>query len=121
MSLGPAVSEAEAAASHWPASESYWFSGTGGIDLTQSEGRAVRRLWTRLLVALAMSATGVELDAVTNRQQPGTWLGRMLQALRSQSIEGRATTLLERRAGPDVWRCTMGVWNACCAALLWER
>jgi hypothetical protein len=120
-SIGEAVAE-KSSPSGWLPSERFWFSGVAGLDLVDSENRAMRELWTRLLVGLTFAITGVDLDArgadaAATNAAPST----SEDVGRRQELEGQATSLLERRLGSDVWVATVGVWNAFCAALLSER
>jgi hypothetical protein len=105
--------------SAWPPSERYWFSRTAGVRFDEFENHATRVLWTRLLVALALAPP--EGDAATARNTRPGLIRRLREWSSRNRIEGTATTILERRLGPDVWASVTGVWNAECAALHSER
>jgi hypothetical protein len=102
----------------WIADERFWYSGTVGVAITSPEQEALKRLWTRMLAALAFVAT--QEEAYVPRH---TLMGRLdrLVASPDRLIEGSATTVLEQKFGAEVWRGVIGIWNALCAALLAER
>lgn len=120
VSFSEAVEEHASQVATWQADERFWFSDTAGIALTKVEQQALRSLWTRMLAGLAYAANNEEVELYVARP---TLMGRLdrLVAPRGQLIEGRATMVLEREVGGEVWRGVIGIWNALCAALLEER
>lgn len=110
----------EASADHvWPPDQRFWFDGTNGIKLSADVTKVLRELWTAMNAALVYAVTGEEVDASIDRPGLLARLDRLFP--RSQQIEGRAATVLERAIGGDVWLGTIGIWNAMCAALLSDR
>lgn len=105
----------------WPADERFWYSGTAGIKLTDAEERARDALWTRMLAGLSFAVNGEEVEAWVARPTVMGRLDRLFEPRQGRRIEGRATTVLERTLGGEVWRGVIGIWNAFCAAMLRER
>lgn len=119
VSFNRAVKEAPALAT-WQADERFWLQGTGGIALTQPESKALESLWTRMLAGLSFAVTHEQVEAYVTRPTLMGRLDRLVASPRSL-IEARATTVLERTFGGEVWRGVIGIWNALCAAMLGER
>ena len=105
----------------WPADERYWYSGTAGVKLTAEEKAALGKLWTRMLAGLSFAVDHEEVEAWVGRPTLMGRLDRLVQPRQDLRIEGRATTVLERALGGEVWRGVIGIWNAFCAGLLRER
>lgn len=109
----------------WSPSDRFWFSGGGGVSVPRSLDRDIRLLWTRVLIGLAASQAGKELDPRWQSDE-SVWDGSsdpsygLTDGLEVQSVEGQATTLLERSVGGNVWLGTTVLWNAFCAALLMD-
>ena len=117
--LGPAVRERESRKQDvWVASDRFWFSGTAGLSFSRIEDQATRLLWTRLLVGIARLTSGQDLGPGGPETEMPSGLRQTLDA---QSIEGRATTIIERELGSDGWTSATGAWNAACTALLSEH
>jgi hypothetical protein len=105
----------------WRSDERYFYSGTGGVKLDAEQRAAVARLWTRMMAGLAFAVSGEEVEEWVARPSVMGRLDRLVQPRQSVRIEGRATAIIERALGGDVWKGVIGVWNAFCAALLRER
>jgi hypothetical protein len=106
---------------YWPPTERFGFSGSAGVRLDREERRASRQLWTRLQAAVAKGVAGVDVEDVTDWKR-ASWIPSVLRDYMVRNdIEGRAATALERTLGRDAWCPMIGIWNACCAALLAER
>lgn len=105
----------------WPADDRYWYSGTAGVKLTDGEKAALETLWTRMVAGLSFAVSNEEVEAWVARPTLMGRLDRLVQPRQSVRIEGRATAVLERTLGGEVWRGVIGIWNAFCAALLRER
>jgi hypothetical protein len=109
------------AGSAWRADESFGLSGTGGLKLDAEEKAALERLWTRMLAGLAFAVSGEQVEEWVARPTLIGRLDRLVQPRKSARIEGRATAVIERALGGEVWRGVIGIWNAFCAALFRER
>lgn len=105
----------------WRPDEAFWLSATGAVKLNAEEKAALERLWTRMLAGLAFAVSGEEVEAWVARPTLMGRLDRLVQPRQSVRIEGRASAVVERTLGGDVWRGVVGIWNAFCAALLRER
>lgn len=119
--LEGAVRAAEEQESVWSPLDRFWFSGVAGVSLPRPVDREVRPMWTRVLIGLAASLAGKELDPHFDdslSDGPSDLSYGLSEGLDIQSVEGEATTLLERSVSGDVWLATIGLWNAFCAALL---
>ncbi len=121
LSIGKAIEKSDLRAARWAPSERYWFSGRGGATLGRVEDRAVRTLWTRLQATVTLALTGVDLDRDEEKSGFLATLDRLFEPSRDHRIEGKAAGLLERQLGAGIWDSVIGVWNAFCAALLFER
>ena len=119
-SFAPAVRDAPRLAV-WHADERFWYSGTAGMNLTADEKAALEQLWTRMLAGLSFAVSHEEVEAWVARPTLTGMLDRLMQPRQNMRIEGRATTVLERSLGGEVWRGVIGIWNAFCAVLLRER
>lgn len=120
MSFPAAVQDAPRLAA-WRADERYWYSGTAGLKLTDAEKSALGKLWTRMLAGLSFAVSDKEVETWVVRPTLMGRLDRLVQPRQNVRIEGRATAVLERALGGEVWRGVIGIWNAFCAALLRER
>lgn len=120
MSFAAAVRDAPASAV-WPADERFYYSGTAGMKLTANEKGALEQLWTRMMAGLSFAVNHEEVEAWVARPTFMGRLDRLFQPRQNMRIEGRATTVLERTLGGEVWRGVIGIWNAFCAVLLRER
>jgi hypothetical protein len=113
------AAESTPTSGHWPSSElPFWFRGTAKIRLSEEHEAMLAALWTRLQAAAAFAVSGEEV--VDWVERPGLLgrLDRIVQPRKSARIEGRATAVLERRFGREVWVGFVAIWNAACAALL---
>jgi hypothetical protein len=120
MSFPRAVRDAPKLAA-WRADERYWYSGTAGVKLTAEEKAALGKLWTRMLAGLSFVVNHEEVETWVARQTLMGRLDRLVQPRQNLRLEGRATAVLERALGGEVWRGVVGIWNAFCAALLTDR
>jgi hypothetical protein len=120
--FGPATKRAGRLPS-WRSDYPFWFQGTGTARLSGAENKALERSWDRMVVGLAFAATGVDADEPPPPLPQGASLWRRFLRWDRASAgpEQRATSLLEREMGGDVWLATVGIWNAFCSALLADR
>jgi hypothetical protein len=107
----------------WQSDFPFWFQGTANARMTKAESQALERLWERMLVGLAFAVTGEDVD---QPPQPAAAGASMWQRLKrwdqgAAKPDARASAILEREMGGDVWLATVGIWNAFCARLLAKR
>lgn len=114
-----AVRESAGGDVEWAPDRRFWFDGSAGLGLPSDERRAIRELWTRMNAGLVFAVTGKDVDAWIER--PGLMARLDRIGPRSRQVEGWAAAILEREAGGEVWLGAIGIWNALCGALLWDR
>lgn len=119
LAFGVAIRDAPPLAS-WSADERFWFSGTGGTKFSDRENTATRSLWTHMLAGLSYAVIHDDVEEWASRRTSMGRIDRLVSSKRDL-VEGRATTVLERTLGGDVWLSVIGIWNALCAALLEDR
>ena len=122
QAFGPAV-KASGELPTWRSDYPFWFQGTATAKLSRAENQALERLWERMLVGLAFAVTGEDADEPPPPSALGASFWERFKRWDNSTAkpDARATTLLERAMGGDVWLATVGIWNAFCADLLADR
>lgn len=99
----------------WSTAEAFWLVNTWQCRPSRGEAAACKRMWAELYPAVAF-ALGEDVDAPVEAPK-----GFLRWFRIPPSRESAATDLVERVAGAEGHAAALGIWNAACAALLYER